>query len=155
MKADWKKLFRDSAVQVFQDQLRVELTPHGAKTGLEGTSTRILLVIVGLTGACRGQIVFAMGQAFADLVAGELRQPVNLAVGQLAEAIVGRVVGQRKPEDGTLDLTPPVVLTSSGPVLDFLAVPAVGLTLGSPMGLLEIEIALTGSGEPYRGDLRT
>jgi len=151
LSTEWSDLLSESAIAVFRERAGILLHYQTSGTRRPPAWGRPVMVIIGVTGSSRGQIVFALDQRFADAVALALAVPTNRAMGALAEAIASRATGRRFLQLPGPTLSPAIVLTAEAPSLDFLTECA-GLTLGSPSGSLEIDYALTGTEEANHGN---
>jgi chemotaxis protein CheX len=108
-------------------------------------------IVLGITGAMRGQVVYSMDTSFAyditkvmipNKLPMERKQFVNSAVGEIGNMVTGQASIQLAGQNQRIHLTPPAVFTGQGLKVDFLEVPTVCLRLLSEMGILEINIGL-------------
>jgi chemotaxis protein CheX len=114
-----------------------------------------ICIVIGITGAIRGQVVYSMDTNFAFSVTKamipnklptELRKLTNSAVSEVANMITGQASIALAGEDRIIHLTPPAVLTGSDMKVDFLAIPTICLSMISEIGSMEINIAFTEDG---------
>ena len=151
MKAEYANIFIRSAVEVFQKEVNVRLTRHDLAKKDSPMSDLPVCIILGITGAVRGQVVYAMDQGFAYSVAramlpnrlpAEVKKMVNSAVSEIANIITGQATIALAGESDKLHLTPPAVIRAGNVSVDFLDIPTISLGLISEIGLMEINIAL-------------
>ncbi len=155
MKAEFANIFIKSAVEVFRQEVGVQLTRKDLARKSAPVPGLPVSIILGITGAIKGQIVYAMGEDFAYSIAramlpnklpAEVRKLVNSAVSEIANIITGQASISLAGDNSLIYLTPPAVLMASNLTVDFLSIPTIALSLISEIGILEINIALTESG---------
>lgn len=153
MKAEHANIFIRCAVEVFQKEMGLKLTRNELAKKESPMPSLPVSIILGITGPLRGQVVYAMDENFAYRVAramlpnrlpAEVRKMVNSAVSEMANIITGQASIALAGESDTIHLTPPAVMLARDLRIDFLDLPTIALRLISEIGLLEINIALTG-----------
>lgn len=156
MKAEEANVFILSAAQVFRKELGVSLSRESLKRKDTPVPSLPVSIVLGITGAMRGQVVYSMDHSVADEITrimvpdklpSERKKLVNSAVGEIGNMITGQASITLAGQDRVLHLTPPAVFTGTNLSVDFLEVPTVCLRLLSEMGLLEINIGLVESGD--------
>lgn len=151
MKAEHANIFVRSAVMVFRKELGINLTRQSLTRKDMPRPGLPICIVLGITGALRGQVVYAVDESFAMEIAhhmvpnklpGELRKLVNSAVGEIGNMITGQATIALAGQDKVLQLTPPAVFTGQSISIDFLEMPTVSMQMLSELGVLEVNIAL-------------
>jgi chemotaxis protein CheX len=155
MKAEYANVFIQSATNVFRREIGVSLSRKGLSKKSAPVPSLPICIVIGITGAIRGQVVYSMDTNFAFSVTKamipnklptELRKLTNSAVSEVANMITGQASIALAGEDRIIHLTPPAVLTGSDMKVDFLAIPTICLGMISEIGSMEINIAFTEDG---------
>jgi len=151
MKAEYVNIFINSAVSVFQKELKIHLSRKDLSKKKSPVPSLSISIFFGITGSLSGQIVYSMDENFAYEVSHamlpnklpvDVKKMQNSAVSEIANIITGQATIALAGETNRINLTPPAVITASDLVLDFLEIPTIALTLISEIGELEINIAL-------------
>lgn len=151
MKAEYANIFIRSAYHVFKKELNINLTRNSLYRKDAPLPNLPVCIVLGITGAVRGQVVYAIDRSFAQDIThamipnklpSELKKYVNSAVGEIANMITGQASIALAGKDKIIQLTPPAVFTGAQIWFDFLQTPTVALRMLSEMGVLEINIAL-------------
>ena len=151
MKADDVNVFVQAATSVFEQELGVQLKRQSITRKELPIPGRPICIVLGITGALRGQVVYALDEQFAMDIArallpnklpSEQRKLMKSAVGEIGNIVTGQATIKLAGSDRRLDLTPPTVVTGKELALDFLSIPTVSLQMLSTMGALEINVAL-------------
>ncbi len=151
MKAEYANIFIQSAVSVLLKEVGIHLSRKDLLRKSAPVPTRPISIIVGITGSIRGQIVYAMDQAFAFGIARAMlpnklpidsRELVNSAISEIANIITGQASIALAGGTRKMHLTPPLVIMATDLTMDFLSIPTIALSLLSEIGVLEINIAL-------------
>jgi chemotaxis protein CheX len=152
MKAEYANVFIKSATNVFGSEVGVALSRKSLTKKNAPVPSLPICIVIGITGAIRGQVVYSMDSNFAYSVTKamipnrlphELRKLTNSAVSEVANMITGQASISLAGEDRIIHLTPPAVLTGSDMRVDFLAIPTICLSMISEIGSIEINIAFT------------
>ena len=155
MKAEYANIFIRSATRVFTHEIGVGLSRTGIARKSAPVPSLPVSIIIGITGAIRGQVVYSMDTNFAFQVAkamipnklpSELRKLTNSAVSEVANIITGQASIALAGEDRLIHLTPPAVFSGIDMKVDFLSIPTIALSFISEIGVLEINIAFTENG---------
>ncbi len=155
MKAEYANVFITSATRVFSQELGVRLTRKGLTKKSAPVPSLPISIVIGITGAVRGQVVYSMDSNFAYSVTkamipnklpSELKKLVNSAVSETANMITGQASIVLAGDNHLIHLTPPAVFTGSDMTVDFLSIPTICLSFISEIGSLEINIAFTEGG---------
>ncbi|MFW5695032.1 MAG: chemotaxis protein CheX [Alkalispirochaeta sp.] len=152
MKAEHANIFVHSAVHVFKKELGIKLSRESLLRKEKPVPGLPVCIVLGITGAMKGQVVYAVDQSFAMEIAhhmvpnklpSELKKLVNSAVGEIGNMITGQATIALAGTDKTLQITPPAVFTGKEIQVDFLHMPTIAMRMLSEMGVLEINIALS------------
>lgn len=152
MKAEYANVFIRSATTVFGREIGVALTRKNLTKKSAPVPSLPMSIVIGITGAIRGQVVYSMDSNFAFSVTKamipnklptELRRLTNSAVSEIANMITGQASIALAGEDKLIHLTPPAVFTGTDMLVDFLSIPTISLGLISEIGSMEINIAFT------------
>jgi chemotaxis protein CheX len=152
MKAEHANIFVKSAVHVFQKELGIKLSRQSLTRKEKPVPGLPICIVIGITGAFRGQVVYAVDSGFAMDIAhhmvpnklpSELKKLVNSAVGEIGNMITGQATIALAGQDKTINLTPPAVFTGRDLWVDFLQMPTISMQMLSEIGTLEINIALS------------
>jgi chemotaxis protein CheX len=152
MKAEYANVFIRSATAVFGSEIGVALSRKSLTRKSAPVPSLPICIVIGITGAIRGQVVYSMDSNFAYSVTkamipnklpNELRKLTNSAVSEVANMITGQASIALAGDDRIIHLTPPAVLTGSDMKVDFLAIPTICLSMISEIGSMEINIAFT------------
>ena len=152
MKAEYANPFIQAAVDVFLKEAGVKLSRKDLKLKNSPAPSFPVAIILGATGAIRGQVVYSMDENFAyeltkamlpGKLPADLKKLVNSAISELANMITGRASIELAGDHDVIHITPPAVFTGSFVSMDFLALPTITIGFLSAIGGLEISIALT------------
>lgn len=155
MKAEYANPFIRGAKLTFEKEVNITLNRKDLKKKTAPVPSLPVSIIIGVTGAVKGQIVYSMDKNFAFAVAkammpnklpAEIKQMVNSAVSEIANMITGQASIDLAGENKMIDITPPAVVSGPALEVDFLSVPTIALSFISEIGVLEINVALTESG---------
>lgn len=152
MKAEYANVFIRSAVSVFNKELGINLTRKNLTRKNAPVPSLPISIVIGITGAVRGQVVYSVDSHFAMQVTksmlpnkseAEMRELLNSAVSEIANMITGQSSIVLAGENDLIHLTPPAVFTGKEMRVDFLAIPTICLSMVSEFGDIEINIAFT------------
>ena len=152
MKAEYANVFIRSAVSVFKQEIGVALSRKDITRKNAPVPSLPTCIVIGITGAVRGQVVYSMDSHFAYSVSkammpnklpNDLKKLTNSAVSEIANMITGQASIALAGEDKLIHLTPPAVFSGRNMQLDFLAIPTICLSFISEIGSLEVNIAFT------------
>ena len=155
MKVELANPFIKSAIDIFQAETGVKLTRKDLKIKPAPIPTLPVSVIIGVTGAVRGQVCYSMDDNFAyelakAMLPGKLpvdvKKHTNSAVSEMANMITGQASIALAGDDYIVHITPPAVFSGRGISVDFLNVPTIAISFISEIGVLEINIALSEQG---------
>lgn len=152
MKAEFANPFITAAVMTFKQELGVALNRSALIVKASPVPSKEISIIIGVTGAVRGQVVYSMDQNVALSVTKamlpgklpvELKRLTNSAVSELANIITGQASIILAGETQRIDITPPAVFNGATTSIDFLSIQTICLSFLSEIGSLEINIALS------------
>jgi len=152
MKVEYANPFVMAAVQTFQKEIGVKLSRKDLKLKDSPVPGQPISIIIGVTGAVRGQVVLSMDENVALSVTkamlpgklpAELKKLMNSAVSELANIITGQASILLAGDTGQIDITPPAIITGTGWGMDFLSMQTICLSFLSEIGQFELNIALT------------
>ena len=155
MKAEYANVFIRSAVSVFRREIKVSLSRKGLSKKSAPVPSLPISIVIGITGAIRGQVVYSMDTDFAYSVTKamipnklptELRRLTNSAVSEIANMITGQASIALAGENQLIHLTPPAIFSGMNMQVDFLSIATICLSFISEIGSLEINIAFTEGG---------
>jgi len=152
MKVEYANPFVQAAVETFQKEVGVRLSRKDLKVKNSPVPSQAVSIIIGVTGAVRGQVVLSLDENVAMAVTkamlpgklpAELKKLINSAVSELANIITGQASILLAGDHGKIDITPPAIVMGGGLSMDFLNLQTICLTFLSEVGSLELNIALT------------
>jgi len=152
MKVEYANPFVQAAVQTFQKEIGVRLSRKDLKLKNSPVPSQAISIIIGVTGAVRGQVVLSLDENVAMAVTKamlpgklpvELKKLVNSAVSELANIITGQASILLAGDHGKIDITPPAIIMGGALKMDFLNMQTICLSFLSEIGTLELNIALT------------
>jgi len=152
MRVEYANPFVQAAVETFQKEIGVRLSRKDLKVKSSPVPSQAISIIIGVTGAVRGQVVLSLDENVAMAVAKamlpgklpvELKKLINSAVSELANIITGQASILLAGDHGKIDITPPAIVMGAGLRMDFLDLQTICLTFLSEVGSLELNIALT------------
>ena len=120
MKAEYANIFIRSAVSVFKKELGVTLTRKSLTRKNAPMPSLPISIVIGITGAIRGQVVYSVDDHFALQVTrgmmpnkadSELKELLNSAVSEIANMVTGQSSIVLAGENDLIHLTPPAVFT--------------------------------------------
>lgn len=151
MQVEYIKPFISSAQMIFEKEIHVNLERRSIVRRDDPSPTMPVSIVIGVSGAVSGQVVFSMDRDFAYFVAeamminkspSKVEQMVSSAVGEVANMITGRASMELAKDDELIGITPPAVFTGPNPGIDFLHIPTIYLSFISEIGALGISLAL-------------
>jgi len=152
MRAEYANPFITAAVTTFKKELNVSLNRNSINVKNSPVPSKTISIIIGVTGAVRGQVVYSMDDNVAmavtkamlpDKLPAELKKLTNSAVSELANIVTGQASIALAGEKNRIDITPPAVFIGGAASIDFLSLQTICLSFISEIGSFEINIALT------------
>ena len=149
--AEYVNPFLEAASAVFKSILNVDLR-RGKLVIKENPSPAMdIAIIIGITGGITGEVVysmeFTMVQKIADILAPglseeQIKQEYKDIIGELANMITGNAMNLFATTGKTIDITTPTVVEGKDFTITMIKQTTLGINLYSPMGQLEMNIAL-------------
>lgn len=152
MKAEFANPFITAVVSTFQKEVGVKLNRNDLKIKSSPVPSKPISIIIGVTGAVRGQVVYSMDDSMAYAITkamlpgklpAELKKLTNSAVSEMANIITGQASILLAGDKLKIDITPPAVFVGAGISMDFLSIQTICLTFLSEVGSMELNIAMT------------
>src|SRR5690554_2316363 len=116
MKVEHANIFIMSAVHVFRKELGIRLSRESLSRKDSPLPSMPISIVLGITGAMRGQVVYSMDTSFAyditkvmipNKLPMERKQFVNSAVGEIGNMVTGQASIQLAGQNQRIHLTPP------------------------------------------------
>ncbi len=152
MRAEFANPFIRAAVDVFDKEAGIKLSRRELKLTSSAAPSLPVAIILGATGAVKGQVVYSMDESFAfeltkkmlpGKLPNELKKLMNSAISEIANMITGRASIELAGDHDVIHITPPAVFTGTFLSVDFLKIPTITFGFLSAIGGFEINIALT------------
>lgn len=149
--ANFVNPFLEAATGVFKTVLSAELRRGRVVLKEQTDPTHHVSIIIGITGAAHGQVVFNMTEEAAIKIAhhltpqmtdSELRSEYPDILGEIANMIVGNAMNLFAAKGTSLDMTPPSIISGTNMSVKFVRQTTLGINLYSIFGPLEVNIAL-------------
>lgn len=152
LNAEYINPFLEAVGIVFKSVLNVRLR-RGKLAVKENTHPSMeIAIIIGIEGGITGQIVYSMDfnmvQKIADvLMPGmsdeQMKSEYADIIGEIANMITGNAMNLLAATDKVIDITTPQVVDINHDSVEWLQQTTIGIILYSPMGQLELNIALS------------
>lgn len=152
MKAEFANPFITAATSTFLKEVGVKLARKELKIKESPVPSQAISIVIGVTGAVRGQVVYSMDENVAYAVAKamlpgklpvDLKKLMNSAVSEMANIITGQASIILAGDNLKIDITPPAVFSGPSLQIDFLTIQTICLSFISEIGTLEMNIAMT------------
>ncbi len=152
MKAEFANPFIAAATTTFLKEVGGKLARKELKIKDSPVPSQPISIVIGVTGAVRGQVVYSMDENVAYAVAKamlpgklpvDLKKLTNSAVSEMANIITGQASIILAGDNLKIDITPPAVFSGPGLQIDFLTIQTICLNFISEIGTLEMNIAMT------------
>jgi len=151
MKVEFIKPFVNAAYKVLQQEVKVEEIEKGELNIVESTSTsREVTVMIGVTGDVQGIVLYGLTERTAKLMVSALtgeRVPVfnrlvESAIAEMGNMITGQASADLEQAGYICRITPPTVVVGRGAIISTVSIPKLVIPLITPLGDLEICVAL-------------
>lgn len=149
--AEYVNPFLEAASAVFKSILNVDLR-RGKLVIKESPSPSMdITIIIGITGGVTGEVLYSMPfnmvYKIAEILAPGLSQEqikteYKDIVGELANMITGNAMNLFASTGKKIDITTPTVVEGKDVTITMMKQTTLGINLYSPMGQLELNIAL-------------
>ena len=149
--AEFVNPFLEAASAVFKSILNVDLRRGKLVIKENAIPSLEVAIIIGITGGVTGEVVYSMGfnmvKKIADILAPglspeQIKVEYKDIVGELANMITGNAMNLFASSGKTIDMTTPTVVEGNDFTLTMIKQTTLGINLYSPMGQLEMNIAL-------------
>lgn len=149
--AEYVNPFLEAAGVVFKSILNVELRRGKLVIKESPTPSMDVSIMIGITGGVTGEVVYSMpfnmvykiAEILAPgLSADQIKIEYKDIVGELANMITGNAMNLFASTGKTIDMTTPTVVEGKEVVITMIKQTTLGINLYSPMGQLEMNIAL-------------
>ncbi len=149
--AEYVNPFLEAAGVVFKSILNVELRRGKLVIKESPTPSMDVSIMIGITGGVTGEVVYSMpfnmvykiAEILAPgLSADQIKIEYKDIVGELANMITGNAMNLFASTGKTIDMTTPTVVEGKEVTITMIKQTTLGINLYSPMGQLEMNIAL-------------
>lgn len=149
--AEYVNPFLEAASAVFKSILNVELRRGKLVIKETPVPSMDIAIIIGITGGITGEVVYSMGYNMVSKIAQilapglseeQIKSEYKDIVGELANMITGNAMNLFASTGKTIDITTPTVIEGKNVSITMIKQTTLGINLYSPMGQLEMNIAL-------------
>jgi chemotaxis protein CheX len=150
MQAEVVQPFLMAAKGVLEQELGGQVGRGQVKVERGDFESGDVTAVIGVTGALSGAILYRMSEATALALVGhmmgqqftELNALARSGVGELGNVITGRAGVLLERAGVRADIAPPMLLTGRGGIMSSLDIPRLLLPLQTPVGSIDLHIAL-------------
>jgi chemotaxis protein CheX len=149
--AEYINPFLEAASVVFKSILNVDLR-RGKLVIKDGpTPSMDISIMIGVTGGVTGEVVYSMQYNMVEKIAAvlapglegeQLKEEFKDIIGELANMITGNAMNLFSSSGKEIEITTPTVIEGSDVKITMMKQTTIGINLYSPMGQLEMNIAL-------------
>ncbi len=149
--AEYVNPFLEAASAVFKSILGVDLRRGKLVIKESPVPAMDIAIIIGITGGVTGEVVYSMEfnmvKKIADILAPglseeQIKGEYKDIIGELANMITGNAMNLFASTGKQIDITTPTVVEGKDFTLTMIKQTTLGINLYSPMGQLEMNIAL-------------
>jgi len=149
--AEFVNPFLEAASAVFKSILNVDLRRGKLVIKESPIPSLDVAIIIGITGGVTGEVVYSMGfnmvHKIAEILApGLSEEQIKIEykdiIGELSNMITGNAMNLFASSGKTIDMTTPTVVEGTNFTITMIKQTTLGINLYSPMGQLEMNIAL-------------
>ncbi len=149
--AEFVNPFLEAASAVFKQIMNVDLRRGKLVIKESPIPSLDVSIIIGITGAVTGEVVYSMGYnmvaKIADILAPglseeQIKHEYKDIVGELANMITGNAMNLFATSGKRIEITTPTVVEGKDFTITMIKQTTLGINLYSPMGQLEMNIAL-------------
>ncbi len=149
--AEYVNPFLEAASAVFKSIVGVDLRRGKLVIKESPIPSMDVSIIIGITGGVTGEVVYSMGfnmvTKIADILAPgltpeQIKSEYKDIIGELANMITGNAMNLFASSGKTIDITTPTVVEGKDFTITMVKQTTLGINLYSPMGQLEMNIAL-------------
>ena len=149
--AEYVNPFLEAASAVFKSILNVDLRRGKLIIKEAPTPSMSIAIIIGITGGVTGEVVYSMEFSMVQKVASvlvpglseeQIKVEYKDIIGELANMITGNAMNLFASSGKSIDITTPTVVEGKDFTITMVKQTTLGINLYSPMGQLELNIAL-------------
>jgi chemotaxis protein CheX len=149
--AEFVNPFLEAASAVFKSILNVDLRRGKLVIKESPIPSMDIAIIIGITGGVTGEVVYSMGFNMVYKVASilapglsdeQIKSEYKDIMGELANMITGNAMNLFATSGKQIDITTPTVVEGKNFTITMVKQTTLGINLYSPMGQLELNIAL-------------
>lgn len=149
--AEYINPFLEAASVVFKSILNVDLRRGKLIIKENSIPSNDVAIIIGITGGITGEVVYSMSypmvQKISEVLAPglseeQIENEYKDIVGELANMITGNAMNLFASTGKIIDITTPTVIEGKNFKITMIKQTTLGISLYSPMGQLEMNIAL-------------
>ncbi len=149
--AEYVNPFLEAASAVFKSILNVDLRRGKLVIKESPIPSMNVSIIIGITGGVTGEVVYSMEFNMVQKIAGilapglseeQLKSEYKDIVGELANMITGNAMNLFATTGKQIEITTPTVVEGKEVQITMIKQTTLGINLYSPMGQLEMNIAL-------------
>ncbi|HOK03105.1 MAG TPA: chemotaxis protein CheX [Spirochaetota bacterium] len=149
--AEYINPFLEAASVVFKSILNVDLRRGKLVIKENPIPSMDIAIIIGITGGVTGEVVYSMSFPMVEKIAQvlvpglspeQIQHEYKDIIGELANMITGNAMNLFASTGKTIDMTTPTVVEGKDFKITMIKQTTLGITLYSPMGQLEMNIAL-------------
>lgn len=149
--AEYVNPFLEASSAVFKTLLNVDLRRGKIIIKEMPDPTLEVAIIIGITGAVTGEVVFSMGfnmvNKIAEILApglteAQIRTEYKDIVGEIANMITGNAMNLFAYTGKRIEMTTPTVIEGKNFTITLIRQTTLGINLYSPFGQFELNIAL-------------
>ena len=152
LNAEYINPFLEAASIVFKSILNVDLRRGKLVIKKNPAPTMEIAMIIGIVGGIKGEIVYSMDFNMVKKISSvllpglsdeQIKAEYKDIIGEIANMITGNAMNLFASTDKLIDITPPTVIENNSIPYTYLEQTTLGMLLYSPMGQLELNIALS------------
>lgn len=149
--AEYINPFLESASAVFKSLLNIDLRRGKISIKEYPDPSHEVAIIIGITGAVHGEVVYSMGYNLVNKIAStlapglsddQLKTEYKDIVGELANMITGNAMNLFAYTGKRIEMTTPTVINGKEFTITLIKQTTLGINLYSPFGQLEMNVAL-------------
>lgn len=149
--AEYVNPFLEAASAVFKSVMNVDLRRGKMIIKENPEPSHDVAIIIGITGAINGEVVYSMGYTMVTKIAEilapgmteeQIKSEYKDIVGELANMITGNAMNLFAYSGKSIDITTPTVVNGKDFTITLVQQTTLGINLYSPMGQLEMNVAL-------------
>jgi len=149
--AEFVNPFLEAASVVFKSILNVDLRRGKLVIKESPIPSMDVAIIIGITGGVTGEVVYSMGynmvQKIAEVMAKglseeQIKEEYKDIIGELANMITGNAMNLFASTGKRISMTTPTVVEGKEFTITLIKQTTLGINLYSPMGQLEMNVAL-------------